>query len=61
MKPTNHMPRVYDVHGERLHLRIWDPVAEKDIWYPISYGELRNVVEDGLAALMREMRELEKR
>jgi hypothetical protein len=55
----NHMPRVYDVPGERLALRVWD--GQKDVWYPISYGELRNVVEDGLAALMREMRELEKR
>ena len=59
MKPANHMPRIYDVAGEKLHLRVWD--GTKDIWYPISYGELRNIVEDGLAALMREMRELEKR
>jgi hypothetical protein len=56
---VNHHPRIYDVEGEKLHLRVWD--GTKDVWYPISYGELRNVVEDGLAALMRQMRELEKR
>jgi hypothetical protein len=59
MKPANHMPRIYDVEGEKLHLRIWDPVGGKDIWYPISYGELRNIVEDGQDALFRQMRKLE--
>jgi hypothetical protein len=54
----NHMPRIYDVPGERLHLRVFD--GEKDVWYPITYGELRCVVEDGLAAIHREMRRLER-
>jgi hypothetical protein len=55
---VNHMPRIYDVEGEKLHLRVRN--GEKDVWYPISHGELRNIVEDGLAALMRQMRKLEK-
>jgi hypothetical protein len=52
------MPRIYDVEGEKLHLRVRN--GEKDVWYPISHGELRNIVEDGLAALMRQMRKMER-
>ena len=51
MRATNHHPRIYDVEGEELRLRIWD--GEKDIWYPITEGELWNLSEDGFAALRR--------
>jgi hypothetical protein len=53
----NHHPRIYDVEGERLALRVWD--GTKDLWFPITWGELRNIVEDGQDALFRQMRKME--
>jgi hypothetical protein len=55
---VNHHPRIYDVEGERLALRVWD--GEKDVWFPITWGELRNLTEDGQDALFRQMRKMEK-
>jgi hypothetical protein len=52
-----HHPRIYDVPGERLTLRVWD--GTKDVWFPITWGELRNLTEDGQDALFRQMRKLE--
>jgi hypothetical protein len=54
----NHHPRIYDVEGERIALRVWD--GTKDLWFPITWGELRNIVEDGQDALFRQMRKMEK-
>jgi hypothetical protein len=56
---VNHHPRIYDVEGEKLHLRVWD--GTKDVWFPITYGELRNLAEDAQDACFREMRRLEKK
>jgi hypothetical protein len=55
---VNHHPRIYDVEGERIALRVWD--GEKDLWFPITWGELRNLTEDGQDALFRQMRKMEK-
>jgi hypothetical protein len=55
---VNHHPRIYDVEGEPPAIRIWD--GEKDLWFPITWGELRNIVEDGQDALFRQMRKMEK-
>jgi hypothetical protein len=59
MTATNHHPRIYDVEGEKLALRVWD--GEKDLWFPITPGELRNIVQDGQDALFRQMRKMENR
>jgi hypothetical protein len=67
----NHHPRIYDVPGEKLALRVWDGeprVCEccghrpegRDLWFSMTWGELRNLTQDGQDALFRQMRALEK-
>jgi hypothetical protein len=54
-------PRIISEHGQPLRLKVWDAQAERDLVFPVSMGELRNLVADGFDILMREMREREKR
>jgi hypothetical protein len=52
-------PRIISEHGQPVRLKVWD--GERDLVFPVSTGELRNLVADGFDILMREMREREKR
>lgn len=52
-------PRVISEHGQPVRLKVWD--GERDLSFPVSMGELRNLVQDGMDILMREMRERERR
>ena len=54
----NPMPRIVSEHGQPVRLKVWD--GERDLVFPVSMGELRNLVQDGMTVLMREMREQEK-
>ena len=53
-------PRIISEHGQPTRLKVWDDAAERDLMFPVSMGELRNLVADGMEILMRRMRELEK-
>lgn len=53
-------PRIISEHGQPLRLKVWDAQSERDLSFPVSMGELRNLVQDGLEVLMRRMREQEK-
>jgi hypothetical protein len=55
----NHHPRIISERGQPTRLKVWD--GERDLSFPVSMGELRNLVADGMDILMREMREREKR
>lgn len=52
------MPRIISEHGQPTRLKVWD--GERDMSFPVSMGELRNLVADGLEVLLREMRRREK-
>jgi hypothetical protein len=52
------MPRIISEHGQPVRLKVWD--GERDLMFPVSMGELRNLVQDGMTVLMREMREQER-
>ena len=52
-------PRIISEHGQPVRLKVWD--GERDLSFPVSMGELRNLVQDGMDILMREMRERERR
>lgn len=54
------MPRIISEHGQPVRLKVWDAASERDLSFPVSMGELRNLVQDGLEVLMREMRQREK-
>jgi hypothetical protein len=54
-------PRIISEHGQPVRLKVWDDKAERDLSFPVSMGELRNLVASGMDILMREMREQEKR
>lgn len=58
-RDAGYHPRIYDVPNEKLHIRIFD--GKEDLWFPISWGELRCLVGDGFSALMREMHSLERK
>lgn len=47
----NHHPRVYDVEGEPLKIKVW--TGEKDLWFDLTEGELWNLCQDGFDALRR--------
>ena len=51
------MPRIYDVEGEPLALRIWS--GTEDIWYSLSWPEARALYDDLHDAIMRRMRAVE--
>ena len=53
-----HMPRIVSEHGQPVRLKVFD--GERDLMFPVSMGELRNLVQDGMTVLMREMREQER-
>jgi len=55
------MPRIISEHGQPVRLKVWDAESERDLSFPVSMGELRNLVQDGLEVLMREMRQLERK
>lgn len=55
----NHHPRIISEHGQPLRLKVWD--GERDLSFSVSMGELRNLVQDGIEVLMREMRAREQR
>lgn len=52
-------PRIISEHGQPVRLKVWD--GERDLSFPVSLGELRNLVADGMEILMREMRAAEAR
>jgi hypothetical protein len=52
-------PRIISEHGQPVRLKVWD--GERDLSFPVSMGELRNLVADGMDILMREMRAAEAR
>ena len=52
------MPRIVSEHGQPVRLKVFD--GERDLVFAVSSGELRNLVQDGMAVLMREMREQER-
>lgn len=52
------MPRIISENGQNVRLKVWD--GERDMSFPVSMGELRNLVQDGLDVLLREMRRREK-
>jgi hypothetical protein len=54
----NHHPRIISEHGQPTRLKVWD--GERDLSFPVSMGELRNLVSDGMDILMREMRAREQ-
>ena len=54
----NPMPRIVSEHGQPVRLKVFD--GERDLAFPVSMGELRNLVQDGMTVLMREMREQER-
>lgn len=54
----SHHPRIISEQGQPTRLKVWD--GERDLAFPVSMGELRNLVQDGLDVLMREMRQREK-
>ena len=53
-------PRIISEHGQPTRLKVWDDAAGRDLSFPVSMGELRNLVADGMAVLFRDMREKEK-
>lgn len=53
-------PRIIAEHGQPTRLKVWDDATGRDLSFPVSMGELRNLVQDGLDILMREMRAREK-
>lgn len=55
------MPRIISEHGQPVRLKVWDDAAQRDLSFPVSMGELRNLVADGMEILMREMRAAEAR
>ena len=52
------MPRIVSEHGQPVRLKVFD--GERDLVFAVSSGELRNLVQDGMTVLMREMREQER-
>jgi len=52
------MPRIVSEHCQPVRLKVFD--GERDLAFPVSMGELRNLVADGMTILMREMREQER-
>lgn len=52
-----HLPRIYDVQGEPLALRIW--TGTEDVWYSLSWPEARALYDDLHDAVMRRMRAVE--
>lgn len=52
------MPRIISENGQNVRLKVWD--GDRDLTFPVSMGELRNLVRDGLDVLLREMRRREK-
>ena len=54
----NHHPRIVSEHGQPVRLKVFD--GERDLVFPVSSGELRNLVADGMDILMRRMREQER-
>lgn len=52
------MPRIISENGQNVRLKVWD--GERDLSFPVSMGELRNLVQDGLDLLLREMRRRER-
>lgn len=56
----NPHPRIISEHGQPVRLKVWDDAARRDLSFPVSMGELRNLVADGMDILMREMRAREK-
>jgi hypothetical protein len=52
-----HLPRIYDVPGEPLALRIW--TGTEDIWYSLTWPEARCLHDDLHDALMRRFRAVE--
>lgn len=51
------MPRIYDVEGEPLALRIW--TGTEDVWYSLTWPEARALYDDLHDALMRRFRAVE--
>ena len=42
----NHHPRIISEKGQPTRLKVWD--GERDMSFPVSMGELRNLVSDGM-------------
>jgi hypothetical protein len=51
------LPRIYDVPGEPLALRIW--TGTEDVWYTLTWPEARRLLDDLFEACQRRARAVE--